>query len=58
MILMYYQEVTSTNGKIQFYVPLDREKIAEDVKKLSIRATAGNFTTGNNNNNRLKMPVK
>ena len=35
-----HEELTSSDGKIKFSVPLERERIPDDVLKLSIKATA------------------
>ena len=47
---------TSDEGKIKFYVPLERGLIPTDVRKLSIRATAVNYPA--NTDTKMIQPFK
>ena len=47
---------TDADGKIKFYVPLERGAIPSDVRKLSIRATAVNYPE--NSDTKMKQPFK
>ena len=47
---------TSAEGKIKFYVPLERGLIPTDVRKLSIRATAVNYPA--NTDTKMIQPFK
>ena len=47
---------TDGEGKIKFYVPLERGLIPADARKLSILATAVNYTA--NPDTKMKQPFK
>ena len=47
---------TTSDGKVKFYVPLERGLVPADVRKLTIRATAVNYPA--NTDTKMKQPFK